>query len=504
MNLTNILLVAGRELRQVVLLKSFWLTLLLVPVGLALGPVLADSFEDDEPTRVVVVDRSGGAVAAAIEARFAEAEDRALMTALSRYVWRHDLQSAAPDAPWAQHGYVYGPADIAAFRAAGGLEAALAAIAKVKPEATPDFDPPPADYAFAKPSAALVAAEGAAFKAAADAALEADGEGEGEGEGAAGTDVVVEIAAAFPADPRVAVFTKDQPRTSFVTMLQDVLTAKLREGLLARQGLSAEAAAAANQAVPAIALTMPRPGGGAQEAMLIRSIVPLALAYILLMALMLSGSWLLQGSVEERSKKLLESVLACISPEELMYGKLLGALGIGMSMLVVWLGAAVVAAFATQGDIADMIRPALEPVSGAGPIITLIYFFIMGYVAIAILFVAIGAMADTMNEAQGYLMPVLFGTMLPVFFLIQAVLSGGAGTMVQIMTWVPVWTPFVVLARLGSGISTPELIGAGVLMAAFVAAEVVLIGRLFRASLLAQGQIKGWRQLAERLRPATD
>ena len=504
MNLTNILLVAGRELRQVVLLKSFWLTLLLVPVGLALGPVLADSFEDDEPTRVVVVDRSGGAVAAAIEARFAEAEDRMLLTALSRYVWRHDLQAAAPDAPWAQHGYVYGPADVAAFRAAGGLEAALAAIARVKPEATPDFDPPPADYAFAKPSAALVAAEGAAFKAAADAALEADGEGEGEGEGAAGTDVVVEIAAAFPADPRVAVFTKDQPRTSFVTMLQDVLTAKLREGLLARQGLSAEAAAAANQAVPAIALTMPRPGGGAQEAMLIRSIVPLALAYILLMALMLSGSWLLQGSVEERSKKLLESVLACISPEELMYGKLLGALGIGMSMLVVWLGAAVVAAFATQGDIADMIRPALEPVSGAGPIITLIYFFIMGYVAIAILFVAIGAMADTMNEAQGYLMPVLFGTMLPVFFLIQAVLSGGAGTMVQIMTWVPVWTPFVVLARLGSGISTPELIGAGVLMAAFVAAEVVLIGRLFRASLLAQGQIKGWRQLAERLRPATD
>jgi ABC-type Na+ efflux pump permease subunit len=495
MNLANILLVARRELRQVVLLKSFWLTLLLVPAGLALGPLLADSLEDDEPTRVVVVDRSGGTVADAIEARFAEAEDRALMTALSRYVWRHDLQSAAPDAPWAQHGYVYGPADIAAFRAAGGIDAALAAIAKVKPEATPEFDPPPPDYAFAKPSAELAGAQGADFKAAADALLEAEEDP---------ADVVVEIAAAFPEDPRVGVFTNDQPRTSFVTMLQEVLTAKLREGLLARQGLSAEAAAAANQAMPAIALTMPRPGGGAQEAMLIRSIVPLALAYILLMALMLSGSWMLQGSVEERSKKLLESVLACITPEELMYGKLLGALGIGMSMLAVWLGAAVVVAFATQGEIADMIRPALEPVSGIGPVITLIYFFIMGYVAIAILFVGIGALADTMNEAQGYLMPVLFGTMLPVLFLIQAVLSGGSGALVQIMTWIPLWTPFVVLARLGSGISTPELLGAGVLMAAFVVAEVILIGRLFRASLLAQGQIKGWQQLVERLRPAAD
>lgn len=495
MNLANILLVARRELRQVVLLKSFWLTLLLVPAGLALGPVLADSLGDDEPTSVVVVDRSGGAVAAAIEARFAEAEDRALMTSLSRYVWRHDLQSAAPDAPWAQHGYVYGPADVAAFRAAGGLEAALEAIAKVKPEATPEFDPPAPDYAFDKPSAALAGAQGAAFKTAVDALLESD---------EAAADVVVEIAAGFPEDPRVAVFTNDQPRTSFVTMLQEVLTTALRTGLLARQGLSAEQAQAANQAMPAIALTMPRPGGGAQEAMLIRSIVPLALAYILLMALMLSGSWMLQGSVEERSKKLLESVLACITPEELMYGKLLGSLGIGLSMLAVWLGAAVVAAFATQGEIADMIRPALEPVSGVGPVITLIYFFITGYIAIAILFVGIGALADTMNEAQGYLTPVIFGTMLPVFFLIQAILSGSSGPMVQIMTWVPLWTPFVVLARLGSGISTPELLGAGALMAAFVVAEVVLIGRLFRASLLAQGQIKGWRQLAERLRPATD
>ena len=34
-----------------------------------------------------------------------------------------------------------------------------------------------------------------------------------------------------------------------------------------------------------------RPGGGAQEAMLIRSVVPLALVYILLMALMLVRSF---------------------------------------------------------------------------------------------------------------------------------------------------------------------------------------------------------------------
>ena len=68
-----------------------------------------------------------------------------------------------------------------------------------------------------------------------------------------------------------------------------------------------------------------------------RSILPLAAAYLLMMSLMLSGSWMLQGTVEERSNKLLETVLACVSPEELMYGKLLGTVGVGLFMIAVWI-----------------------------------------------------------------------------------------------------------------------------------------------------------------------
>jgi ABC-type Na+ efflux pump permease subunit len=213
---------------------------------------------------------------------------------------------------------------------------------------------------------------------------------------------------------------------------------------------------------------------------------------------------MLQGAIEERSKKLLESVLACITPEELMYGKLLGALGIGLSMLTAWLGAGVVVAFATQGAIADMIRPALAPVTSPGAILTLIYFFVMGYIAISIIFVAIGALADSMSEAQGYLMPVILAILLPVTFLIQAILVGNSGPLVQVLTWVPLWTPFTVLARLGSGISTLEVLGAAAVLAAFVALEVMLLGRLFRHSLLAQGQKPGLKVLIERLRPVRE
>jgi ABC-type Na+ efflux pump permease subunit len=131
----------------------------------------------------------------------------------------------------------------------------------------------------------------------------------------------------------------------------------------------------------------------------------------------------------------------------------------------------------------------------------MLYFFLVGYVSIAILFLAIGAMVDSMRDAQGYLMPVLLLILLPISILMQAVIAGNSGgVLIEVLTWVPLWTPFAVLARLGLGIPTWEVIGSGIILAAFAAAEVVLLGRLFRASLLAAGQRPNLREVVARMR----
>ncbi len=498
--MTNILLVARREFRQIAAMKSFWLTLLLLPAALALGPLIGSALEEEEAVEVVVLDRAGGSARQAIETRFRLEEDRRQLRELSRYVRRYGLEQAEPGAPWAQFDRWYTDADVLAFRRSGGIDAALGRIDAVRDPDTPAFEAVPPAYAFADAPAALAGASGAELQDRVDALLGAE-KGTADGPSA---DVVLLIDEAYPQNPRIRLWSNEQPGTVFVSTLQEVLTTDLRQRLLTAQGLSRETAAAIQTVAPAIEVSTPPPGGGMRESMLIRSIVPLALAYVLMMSLMLSGSWMLQGSVEERSNKLLESLLACIRPEELMYGKLLGALAVGLSMITVWIGCAAVATFFTHGAIADMIRPALAPLTTPGAILAMIYFFIAGYVAISILFVAIGALADSMSEAQGYLMPVLLGILLPITFLISAVLAGSEGVLVHLLTWVPLWTPFAVLARLGLGIEWWELVGSGLLLAIFVALEVVLLGRLFRASLLATGQKPGLRQMIERLRPVRE
>jgi ABC-type Na+ efflux pump permease subunit len=490
----NNLIVAAREFRQITAMRSFWLTLLILPLALSLGPIAQKFLRDDRADRVIVIDRTGGAEARSLEQRFGFERDRELLQKLSRYVQRHKLEKADPAAPWARHDRWYADADVAQFRASGGLPAAIARMDRVKAADAPEFKPPTPDYELVAPPAALTSLPDSQLDSAVQAYLKpADDK-------AKPIDYVLLVPREFGASPTVRLWARSEARAEFVATVQDVLTRDLRSRFLESQGVAPQAAQAASVIAPALSISSPPPGGGAREAMLVRSILPLAASYLLMMSLMLSGSWMLQGTIEERSNKLLETVLACVSPEELMYGKLLGTVAVGLSMILAWVACGIVAGYATHGVIADLIRPALDPLTSPATIMALIYFFLVGYVAISVLFLAIGGMSDSMREAQGYLMPVLLAILMPVTFLLQAIIAGRGGVLVEILTWVPLWTPFTVLARLGTGIPMWEVVGSGIVLALFTAATLMLVGRLFRASLLAQGQRPNFAEVIARIR----
>ena len=491
--MNNIILVAKREYRQITRMRSFWLTLLILPFAFAIAPLAQRFMSADEADRVMLVDQGDGAIATTVADRLALDQQRRVLGALSRYVQKHKLRSD-PAALWAQHDRWYSDAEVTRFTETGGVAAALASLRTGLPENTPEFKEPEQHYAVVPASAELKRLQGPQLDKQVEALLRpAD-------EDAKPIDYVVLIPADFARTGMVRLWTGGSPSPTFVNVVQDVLTRSLRQALLIERGVAPEVATAASTVTPSLLVSQPPPGGGAREAMFVRSILPLAATYLLMMALMLSGSWMLQGTVEERSNKLLETVLAAISPEELMYGKLLGTVGVGLTMIAVWIGCGVVAAFATQGAIADMIRPALAPLTSAGTIAAMIYFFVAGYIAISIFFLAVGVISDSMNDAQGYLMPIILVIILPITILMQGILEGGKGIGITVLTWIPIWTPFAVLARLGTGIPAWEVIGSGLLLAAFIAVELMLLGRLFRASLLAQGQKPGMAELMSRLK----
>jgi ABC-2 type transport system permease protein len=222
------------------------------------------------------------------------------------------------------------------------------------------------------------------------------------------------------------------------------------------------------------------------------------LAYLLLLSIMMSGSWMLQGLIEERSNKLLESVLACVTPDDLLFGKLIGVMGVGLLMIGAWIAVAVGAAFSVQGVVADFVRPALSSVSSPGIVAALVYYFLAGYLAISVLFLAVGVVSDSMRDAQAYLTPLILGITIPFVVIAQSVLLNPDGPLPRILSWVPIYAPFAMMARMGSGVPVWELVGSGALLAVFIVVEMVLISRLFRAGLLQSGQTGGLKALLRR------
>jgi ABC-type Na+ efflux pump permease subunit len=391
---------------------------------------------------------------------------------------------------------LFTPADVAAFEAAGGLKAAQAELARLKPPSAPDFHPPRPSVIPIPPPASLVTDKGAdAFGASLRPQMKTN----------VATPVgprKIGLGVYIPADygqpgVKARFFPDGTPRPMLTDAVRQELTTIDRADALKASGID-PAALAKIQAVRApIAIEAP-PEGGDPARMMLHSALPLALAYLLLLSIMMSGSWMLQGLIEERSNKLLESVLACVTPDDLLFGKLIGVMAVGLLMIGAWIAVAVGAAFSVQGVVADFVRPALSSVSSPGIVVALVYYFLAGYLAISVLFLAVGVVSDSMRDAQAYLTPLILGITIPFVVIAQSVLLNPDGPLPRILSWVPIYAPFAMMARMGTGVPIWEMVGSGSLLAAFIVVEMVLISRLFRACLLQSGQSGGFKALLRR------
>lgn len=479
----NILLVAAREYKQIASTRGFWVMLLVLPVVIGISQVAGRFFQLERNSAYVLVDQSGQ-YEQAIDRRLMLNYQRIELSAFSAYVQRWGLASVKPDAVWAKGERWFSDAQIEQFVAEGGIEAGATLVNPHRPKEAPayDIDPPP--YLRAPLPAGITTTDGPDAIA---AGLAGNLTGEIETpQGKRPLALAVFIPAEVSTTTPVRMWTNGAPNTTLVDNVRNEITRLQRAKALETSGLTPEVAAAITSITTPIDLSAP-PQGSGREQVMIRSALPLALVYLLLVTVMTTGSMMLQGVIEERSNKLLESILAAIRPADLMYGKLIGLGAIGLTILGVWVGAAVGAALAVQGMVADIVKPSLSAIEpwmfGA-----MLFYFLAGYLIISMLYLAIGALSNSLQDAQSYLMPVIMLIMLPVIFMMVSVIQQPNGVFPAIMSWIPLYTPFAMLARLGAGVSVIEVLGTGAMLAAFVVVEMILLGRLFQASLLRTGQ----------------
>ena len=127
-------------------------------------------------------------------------------------------------------------------------------------------------------------------------------------------------------------------------------------------------------------------------------LLPFALGFLLAMAIITGGQYLLQGVSEEKESRILESMLCSVTPAELLAGKMMGLGSAGLTLVGVWIAAG---AF-SSASVLSFIHVSV-PVS---LLVLGLLYFLLGYVFYASIMMAIGALTSNLREAtqfSGYL-----------------------------------------------------------------------------------------------------
>lgn len=125
-------------------------------------------------------------------------------------------------------------------------------------------------------------------------------------------------------------------------------------------------------------------------------ILPILSGVLFIIAVNISGGYLLQAVVEEKENRTMEIIVTSVSPTELMAGKIVGDLLVGLTQLVVWvlfviIGLRIAPQFLPMGQSLE-----LKP----GYILLLAGTFLPAFVMIAAQMGAVGSMATDTREAQ--------------------------------------------------------------------------------------------------------
>jgi ABC-2 type transport system permease protein len=222
-------------------------------------------------------------------------------------------------------------------------------------------------------------------------------------------------------------------------------------------------------------------------------IIPIISLILLLVASMTGGQYLLTTTVEEKSNRVVEVILSACSPMELMTGKILGQMFVGLSLLVVysWLGIFALF-FMERMDLIEWTT-----------IVLIFVFFILAYFMFASLMAAIGSAVNEMREAQSLMTPVILLMMIPYFFFMPVIRAPNS-MLSTVSSFVPPISPFIMIMRVASNDPPPVWQTLLVILVNAVAVVVFLwfAAKVFRVGLLMFGKPPNIRTLIKWVRMA--
>jgi ABC-2 type transport system permease protein len=245
---------------------------------------------------------------------------------------------------------------------------------------------------------------------------------------------------------------------------------------------------------------------------------------LLYITLLLYGSQVMNGVIEEKSSRIIEVIISSIKPYQLMLGKILGVGMVGLTQFLLWIvltfGLSQVAStfygtspvkqkmeqikkgdpeVAKKMDDASPMAEVTKVIESTNiPLVVggFLFYFLFGYLLYSSLFAAIGSAVESTAEAQQF----TFIVMLPIilaFIMAQFTMQDPDSTMAFWASMIPFTSPINMMVRLPYGVPMWELATSMILLVLGFLGCSWVSARIYRVGILMYGKKITFKEMAK-------
>jgi ABC-2 type transport system permease protein len=223
-------------------------------------------------------------------------------------------------------------------------------------------------------------------------------------------------------------------------------------------------------------------------------LMPFVAGIAFFMAIFTSAGYIMQAVVEEKENRTMEIVITSVSPNQLMMGKTLGDIAIGLTQLIAWGLILIVPVWVARPYIPMLSAIAISPES----ILLMLVVMLPTFVMLGGLMATVGATVTESREGQQIVGLFTLPTWIP-YMLMYPLMSTPNSPLAIGMSFFPLTAPLTVIIRSGFTLLPFWQIALSVAILALSAAGALwLAGRAFRLGMLNYGRRLSLQELFHR------
>ena len=196
------------------------------------------------------------------------------------------------------------------------------------------------------------------------------------------------------------------------------------------------------------------------------------------------GSMVANSVIEEKSNRIMETLITMAKPMELFFGKVLGICAVGLTQIAVILGSGLIMLKTSGASLEVLSSLNLN----ASIIFAFIAYFLLGYLTFSMLYAAVASLATSsqdVNSSMGAITLVFVG----VFLLAMNCMFNIESTLTKVFSYIPFASPLIMFERIVlSKVTFIEILITTIINVGFIILVGFFSSKLYKKGTLHYGK----------------